>query len=217
MNLTNSATGQTVRFRADNVVYGPDGCLVVEALFSGVVDLSAPSANLAARIHPAKARAFSWIVNQTCVAVATGDAEAGEGALRLIPEVELHLNRPSGGIAVRRFSELLPQAEGLIETGACKDVKATLTVPGFDPTAEPVLRELRDGSLWLIFNCLPPLASDDPARAASFDMDGFGGQLGEAAGVPLLWDDREVFVIQRPRRATAGKLRSFLLNYWGSE
>src|SRR5262249_25907759 len=152
--------------------------------FSGVVDLSAPSANLAARIHPAKARAFSWIVNRTCVAVVTGGAEAGpsaqagEGALRLIPEVELHVNRPSAGIALRRFSELLPQAEVLVETGACKDVKATLTVPGFDPPAEPVLRELRDGSLLLIFNCLPPLASDDPSRAASFDMDGFGGQLG---------------------------------------
>ena len=218
MDLAHSATGEKATFRADNTIDGPDGCLVVESLFSGIVDLSAPSANLAARIHPTKARVFSWIVNHTCVAVTRDGAlvPPRHETLRLIPEVELHVNRPQGGIAVRRFSEMLPQARALIETGACKDVAATVTVPGFEPAAEPVIRQMRDGSLLLIFNCLPPITSDDdPSRR--LDMDGFGGQLGEAAGVPLIWDDREVFVIPRPNAATVGRLCSFLLNYWGTK
>jgi hypothetical protein len=220
MNLSNPVSGTAVRTRMDNVVHGPDGCLIVESLFSKVVDLSAATTNLAARIHPAKARAFLWIVTQECATITARDAGAKDPAddavLKLVPEVEVHVNRPDGGIVVRRFSEFRGPARELLRAGAYKDVKSTTPIPGFDRPAEPVLRELKDGSLLLIFNCLPPLAvDDDPARAGRFDMARFGDQLQEALGIPVLWDDRDVFVIPRPKMTTEPRLRKFFQTFWG--
>src|SRR5262249_41360136 len=112
MNLTNSATGQSLTIRADNVVAGPEGHLLVEAMFSKLVDLSAPSANLAERLHPAKAKALEWIVKANCSPVAPRGRQEGSSlppgeSLRVIPEVELHVTRPGGGTLARRFSEFL--------------------------------------------------------------------------------------------------------------
>jgi len=223
MNLTNSATGQSLTIRADNVVAGPEGHLLVEAMFSKLVDLSAPSANLAERLHPAKAKAFEWIVAGQCTSVVPSGREEGPAALpageslRVVPEVELHVNRPEGGILVRRFSEFLDRHKELLERGACGDVRRTIPLAGFDPDAEPIVREMRDGSLLLIVGCLPPLvAENDASKAQQFDMNAFGAELEKAVGLPVLWDDREVFVVQRPEANTVERIRQFFGNYWKS-
>src|SRR4030095_4808204 len=191
MHITNAATQQSITIRTDNVVYGADGCSLVEAMFSGLVDLTDPSVNVAARLHPTKAQAFEWIVTGQCPSVAR------EGKpLTVIPDVEIHVNSPHGGIVVRHFSEFLDRHRELRERGASDDVRATITLRGFDPSAEPVLREMRDGSLLLIFAFMPPLVSEnDPTMGTRFDFDKFGTEIEKGAGVPVIWDDKEVFVV----------------------
>src|SRR4030095_16168442 len=210
MHITNAATQQSITIRTDNVVYRADGCLLVEAMFSGLVDLTDPSVNVASRLHPTKAQAFEWIVAGQCRSVAPEGKPTA-----LIPDVEIHVNRPHEGIVVRHFSEFLDRYRELRERGASDDVGATITLGGFDPGAEPVLREMRDGSLLLIFAFLPPLVSEnDPTKGTRFDFDTFGTEIEKGAGVPVIWDDREVFVVEHPRRDTVERIRHFLLNYW---
>jgi hypothetical protein len=35
--------------------------------------------------------------------------------------------------------------------------------------------------------------------------------------VPVAWDDKEVFVVQRPQADTVERLRGLLQGYWGAE
>lgn len=88
-------------------------------------------------------------------------------------------------------------------------VVKTITVRGFDLGGEPEIREMSDGTLILIFNFMPPsYALDEEVEYADFDE-----QLERAVGVPVRRDDRELFVIQKPKKDTAEKLKSFLEAY----
>lgn len=58
------------------------------------------------------------------------------------------------------------------------------------------------------------MIEDQPANATRFDLDTFGEDVERAAGVPVTWDDKEVFVILRPQGDTVERIRAFLLNYW---
>ncbi|MGH7137111.1 MAG: hypothetical protein ACREHD_15325, partial [Pirellulales bacterium] len=88
-------------------------------------------------------------------------------------------------------------------------VVTTITVRGFDPEGEPEIRAMSDGSLILIFNFMPPsYAEDEEVEYADFDE-----QIERAVGVAVRRDDRELFVIQKPQKDTAEKLKSFLEAY----
>ena len=131
--------------------------------------------------------------------------------------MQLHVNNPRGGLAVRHFSECSEASRQLRERGQASEVRATVTLAGFEPGAEPVLREMRDGSLLLVFAFIPPrVAEGRPAMSRRFDMNTFGAEVERAAGVPVAWDDKEVFVVQRPRTDTVERLRGFLQSYWGA-
>jgi hypothetical protein len=88
MDLTHGKTGRTIPIRVDNVVSQPGGCLLVEAMFSTLADLSSPSVDLAARLHPTKAEAFEWIVSGQCSVASEGKP------IPVVPDVQLHVNRP---------------------------------------------------------------------------------------------------------------------------
>jgi hypothetical protein len=209
MNLTHSATQRSIPIRVDNVVYRSEGCLLVEAMFSGLVDLGSPSVDFVARLHPTKAEAFEWIVTGQCSVASEGSPAA------VIPDVQFHVNRPQGGAAVRHFSEFLEGHRRLRDRGESDDVRATTTLTGFEPDAEPVLRHMRDGSLLLVLAFIPPRVSEgQPDKVKRFDLNTFGTELERAAGVPVIWDDKEVFVVQRPRRDTVERIRCFLQDYW---
>ena len=183
----------------------------MKAMFSTLVDLTSPSVDLAARLHPTKAEAFEWIVAGQCCVASEGKPTA------VVPDVELHVNL-QGGIAVRHFSEFLEAHRRLRDCGESDGVRATITVAGFEPGAEPVLREMRDGSLLLVFAFIPPRVTEGQlAKAKRFDLNTFGGEVEKAAGVPVTWDDKEVFVVQRPRGDTVARIRVFLQNYWNTD
>jgi hypothetical protein len=209
MHLTHNATQRSTQIRVDNLVYQDDGCLLVEAMFSHLVDLSVSAADLIARLHPTKGEAFEWIITDQSSVVADGKS------LKLLPDVQLCVNRPQGGLAFRHFAELLDNHRHLRDSGVSANVRATVVLGGFEPGAEPIVREMHDGSLLLIFAFIPPFASENRTRdGKQFDLDNFGAELERAAEVPVVWDDKEVFVIQRPQRDTIEKLRVFVRDYW---
>ena len=91
------------------------------------------------------------------------------------------------------------------------EVKQTIKLTGFDPKGEPVIRVIADGSLLLVFNFMPP--SWAPAAEGMGAFADFDKQLERVAGVPVVWDDREVFVIQKPKRDTVERIRKFIESY----
>lgn len=78
---------------------------------------------------------------------------------------------------------------------------------GFDSDGDPEIRVMADGTLYVVFNFMPPSWADDDA--ASFDD--FDHQLAEAVGLPVLWEDREFFRIEGPRNDTVERVRQFLV------
>jgi predicted small lipoprotein YifL len=91
------------------------------------------------------------------------------------------------------------------------EVKQTIKLKGFDPKGEPILRVMADGSLLIVFNSMPP--SFVPEAQGLGPFADFDKQLERAAGVPVVWDDREVFVIQQPRPDTLERVRKFIEGY----
>jgi hypothetical protein len=95
--------------------------------------------------------------------------------------------------------------------GKMDEIKETIKLTGFDPKGEPVIRVMGDGSLLIVFNFMPPSFVPDGEGMGPFGD--FDKQLERAAGVPVVWDDREVFVIQKPKRDTVERLRKFIESY----
>jgi hypothetical protein len=80
---------------------------------------------------------------------------------------------------------------------------------GFDPDGEPEIREMADGSIYLVFNFMPPSwAEDEPDPFDDFDK-----QLSEAIGLPVEWEDREFFHIKSPEKNTVQRIQEFLAGY----
>ena len=86
---------------------------------------------------------------------------------------------------------------------------AGIDVTGFDPAGEPEISITRDG-ISVVFNFMPP--SDMEDREEYF-LSHFEQQMSEAIGLPVRWDDREVFQIPNPRPDTAQRLKDFLEGY----
>jgi hypothetical protein len=91
------------------------------------------------------------------------------------------------------------------------EIKETIKLTGFDPKGEPVIRIMGDGRLLIVFNFMPP--SFVPEGAGMGPFADFDKQLERAAGVPVVWDDREVFVMQKPKRDTVERVRKFIESY----
>src|SRR5436309_11858472 len=78
-------------------------------------------------------------------------------------------------------------------------VLRTIPVTGFDPDGEPEIRVMSDGTLFIVFNFMPPsFAENDEKGFVDFDK-----QLEKALGVPVHWEDREFFLIRNPANDTA--------------
>ncbi|MDY3554413.1 hypothetical protein R5W24_003535 [Gemmata sp. JC717] len=91
------------------------------------------------------------------------------------------------------------------------EVQQTIKLKGFDPKGEPVIRIMADGSLLIVFNFMPPsFVPEDQGLGLFADFD---KQLERAAGVPVVWDDREVFAVQHPKPDTVERVRKFIEGY----
>ena len=84
-----------------------------------------------------------------------------------------------------------------------------IPLAGFDPAGEPQVRVMADGSLDVVFSLMPP----SWAEGAPERFDDFDRQLAAAVGVPVAWDDRELFRVPRPAADTVARVRAFLAAY----
>jgi len=86
-----------------------------------------------------------------------------------------------------------------------------ISVSGFDPDGEPVIKKWSDGSIWIHFEAMPPFFAEDDGTAS--DFANFEVKIQQALGVPVRRDDREVFVIVSPEPDTAEKAKAWLEAY----
>jgi hypothetical protein len=84
-----------------------------------------------------------------------------------------------------------------------------IPLSGFDPEGEPNVRVMADGSLYVVFEFMPPTwAEEDPTSFDDFDQ-----QLSRAIGVPVVWEDREFFQVPQPGSDTVARVRQFVEQY----
>ena len=86
-----------------------------------------------------------------------------------------------------------------------------ISVSGFDPDGEPVIKKWSDGSIWIHFEAMPPFFAEDDGTAA--DFENFEVKIRQALGVLVRRDDREVFVIVNPEPDTADDAKAWLEAY----
>jgi hypothetical protein len=89
-----------------------------------------------------------------------------------------------------------------------------IAVSGFDPDGEPVIKKWSDGSMWIHFEAMPPFFAEEDGTEAAFET--FETQIQDAIGVPVIREDREVFVIPNPQPDTAAKAKAWLESYRGA-
>lgn len=85
-----------------------------------------------------------------------------------------------------------------------------IQLSGFDELGEPVIQVMDDRSLYLQFEFMPP--SDIDENGLDF-FDDFDAQLSNAIGLPVIWDDRERFIVENPQPDTIDKIRHFIETY----
>ncbi|MDB5962597.1 MAG: hypothetical protein JWP59_3891 [Massilia sp.] len=191
-------TDEHINIACDNTVVLADGSLlIVESMFSTVCDLANDHAEVLARLHPVKKRLFDSVV--------TGAARAATMPGQRV-HIELHVNNLRGGgtevidytsLAGRRFDHVAGEALGR----------------GFEPGAEPVIRQLRDKSFRLLFHAMPPIKH---VLGASFDADHFCEQLVARCAADMHQDDHDVFYIARSAGpADIKEIFAFIRDYRG--
>lgn len=89
----------------------------------------------------------------------------------------------------------------------------TIEVTGFDSHGEPEIKVFDDGHIEIMFNFMPPHhGADEGRKDPVFDI--FDKWLEYKLGVPVQWEDRELFIIQKPLADTAAKLQEALEHFW---
>lgn len=186
---------QEVAIARNNTVTGADGSVrIIETMFSSVCDLATDHAELVARLHPLKKRVLDKVL------------ASGKKTPQKRVQVELHVNILHGGgvkvidyakLARQKFDNIIGDAHGR----------------GFEPGAEPVIRQLRDKSFRLLFHAMPPRRH---ALGAAFNVDHFSEQLVERCKADIFHDDRDVFYIAKTARAEdILEIFTFLRDYSG--
>ncbi len=80
-----------------------------------------------------------------------------------------------------------------------------ISLSGFDPEGEPKIRVMSDGSLVVVFEFMPPSFAPELPGGDLGSFSDFDKQMERAIGVPVLWDDREFFIIRAPKDDTIGQ------------
>ena len=89
----------------------------------------------------------------------------------------------------------------------------TIVLTGFDPQGEPEIRRDASGNLRLMFNFMPPSWASDALNGSLGPFEDFDAQLQAAIERPVVWDDRELFLIDDPQADTLARIQSFLIEF----
>ena len=85
-------------------------------------------------------------------------------------------------------------------------------INGFDPNGEPEVREMSDGSIFIMFNFMPPLDENGDEREEEL-WDNFDDYLEKKLGVNVFWEDRELFLIPNPKTETLNEIVVLLIDF----
>ena len=92
-----------------------------------------------------------------------------------------------------------------------EDAVEEFPLTGFDPLGEPCVRRTGAGRMWLMFNFMPPSWAEEEDRLDLGSWADFDKKLEQVIGVPVFWDDREWFRIDRPLPGAVLAIQQFLL------
>jgi len=93
------------------------------------------------------------------------------------------------------------------------DVVESIFIDGFDAEGRPEIRRERSGSLWLVFNQMPPSWVPEEEYAGFGRCGRIDRELEESLGCQVLWDDREFFFIEHPQPDSVERIKSFLSDF----
>jgi hypothetical protein len=111
-------------------------------------------------------------------------------------------------------ASLCASGTGLTPAAANEPAKSEpITVTGFDSAGEPEIRNAAGGALEIMFNFMPPLNGSDDANPDPV-FETFEKVLQAELGVDVVRDDRELFVIPKPKPDTAARAKTFLETFW---
>jgi hypothetical protein len=86
-------------------------------------------------------------------------------------------------------------------------------VKGFDKDGEPEIKVFQGGQVEIQFNFMPPLNGKDTQEDSDY-WDNFEKTLSIHLNVEVSRDDRELFIIPKPKKSTVKKLKLYLESYW---
>ena len=167
------------------------GAVIHEAMFSNVYSLAQNPEEIVLRLHPTKRAAYNSILK--------GEATVSQNGQEIrITDVILVLNSANGNVQIKYsdLSELAPTK-----------IINTTSITGFDDNGEPLIYEMDDNSIRVVFSSLPPKSK--PA----FDLDEFSKQLVSAIQCGITHDDREIFHIPKPDQNTVNAVKRFIEDY----
>ncbi len=107
LDVTNVTTGETVRINTDVSVFENGQLQIIDAKFSEGKDLTTGKLDV---YQPNQTQAYAWISNGDPVTVVPQGANAAEmgltpgQAVKVVPNVEVHVNSPEG-IRVRNYKD----------------------------------------------------------------------------------------------------------------
>jgi hypothetical protein len=96
------------------------------------------------------------------------------------------------------------------------EVLRTVGVSGFDPESEPAIQEMSDGSLEVWFEFMPPSDVERQGPSGLGEFAELDQEMAAAAGVPVVWEDREFFRIEDAPPGTLERVQAFLEAYRSS-
>jgi hypothetical protein len=93
------------------------------------------------------------------------------------------------------------------------EVLRMVRLTGFDPGGEPSIREMSDGSLEVSFEFMPPSDAERAGHPGLGEFAAFDREMAAAAGVPVVWEDREFFRIEHAPPGTLERVQAFVEGY----
>jgi hypothetical protein len=93
------------------------------------------------------------------------------------------------------------------------EVLQTVRITGFDPGGEPSIRVMSDGSLEVSFEFMPPSDVERIGHPGLGEFEAFDSEMAAAAGVPVVWEDREFFRIEDAPPGTLERVQAFIEGY----
>ena len=91
------------------------------------------------------------------------------------------------------------------------DIVEIIALTGFDPQGEPEMRRDASGNLRLVFNFMPPSWAPEADSKDLGPFKDFDAQLQAAIERRVVWEDRELFLIEAPQADTPARVQSFLI------